>query len=165
MKTLFFLLLSDMFVTVWMDSYGQWCTDGHNSDLTNVTWYCDQANGKLFCKNSSPFPTFTNPYPCDYFETTDVDVVTDQSVLGLQHAGLDHHARSQIYETSCIKEDDEYNEPIRNVTWRLRQENGKLTYQPSLESCYIFSKDIDEDKEAVGSLKPDVVQSTGDCCD
>jgi len=77
-----------------------------------------------------------------------VDVVTDQSVLGLQHAGLDHHARSQIYETSCIKEDDEYNEPIRNVTWRLRQENGKLTYQPSLESCYIFSKDIDEDKDS-----------------
>jgi hypothetical protein len=73
------------------------------------------------------------------FERLDVDVVTDQSVLGLQHAGPDRHAWRQIYEMSCIKKKDE---PITNVTWHLRQEKGKLTYQPSLESCYVHSKDM-----------------------
>merc|ERR1712179_366401 len=75
------------FVTVWMFSMDRWCKDDHNDDLSNVTWYCDQENGKLSCKNSSPFPTFTNSYPCNNFKRLDVDVVTDQSVLGLQHAG------------------------------------------------------------------------------
>jgi len=127
-----------MFVTVWMYSYDRWCNDD------NVTWYCDQENGKLSCKNSSPPSAVSR---CNNFKALDVDVVTDQSVLGLQHAGPDH-ARSQIYEMSCIKKEDvakkedERNEPITNVTWRLRQENGKLTYQPSLESCHFFSKDV-----------------------
>merc|ERR1712130_797498 len=44
MKTLFFLLLSD---TVWMYSLDRWCNDDNNYDLTKVTWYCRQENGKL----------------------------------------------------------------------------------------------------------------------
>jgi len=138
MKALFFfLLLADMFVTVWMYSLDRWCNDDNNYDLTKVTWYCDQENGKVSCKNSSPFPLL-----CNNFKRLDVDVVTDQSVLGLQHAGPDRHAWRQIYEMSCIKKKDKRNEPITNVTWHLRQENGKLTYSPSLESCYVHSKDM-----------------------
>ena len=41
-------------------------------------------------------------------------------------------ARKQYHEQSCQTKDKK---TITNVTWHLKQENGKLSYQPSLKSC------------------------------
>merc|ERR1712203_563350 len=90
--TLFFFVLSCMIVTVWMESHTSYdltCRAEKTKETkTNVTWYCDQENGKLTCTNSltlgcrdsGGFYAATKAFP-------DRNVVTDQSVLGLQHAG------------------------------------------------------------------------------
>jgi hypothetical protein len=70
-----------MIVTVWMESWDLTC-----EGPTNVTWYCDQENGKLTCTNSLTRGCVDNGVPAEK-TFPDRTVVTDQSVLGLQHAG------------------------------------------------------------------------------
>jgi len=143
MTNLFFLVLSCMSVTVWMrlPRFDLTCTTQEQETITNVTWYCDQENGVLTCKDSLRLGcrnTYTNA------QDVDVAMVTDQSVLGLQHAG---HGRPNTYDMSCKKE----NEQITNVTWNFRQENGKLSYQPSLTSCSLSTQlhlDLSEVRES-----------------
>jgi len=125
MTTLFFFVLSCMIVTVWMESWDLTC-----EGPTNVTWYCDQENGKLTCTNSLTRGCVDNGVPAEK-TFPDRNVVTDQSVLGLQHAGPGS-ARKRYHEQSCQTKDGK---TITNVTWHLKQENGKLSYQPSLKSC------------------------------
>jgi len=135
MTTLFFFVFSCMFVTVWMESHISFdltCrTQETKETKTNVTWYCDQENGKLTCTNSLTLGCRDNGGFPAFVAFEDKNVVTDQSVLGLQHAGPGS-ARKQYHEQSCQTKDKK---TITNVTWHLKQENGKLSYQPSLKSC------------------------------
>ena len=85
MKTLFLLVLSCKFITVWMTNKELGCRralDEGWEPITNVTWYCDQENGKLTCKNSLNFECNTSIKPFERNVTTD-----QESVLGLEHAG------------------------------------------------------------------------------
>ena len=90
MKTLFLLVLSCKVITVWMTNKELGCRRARDEGwepITNVTWYCDQENGKLTCKNSLNFECNTSIKPFERNVTTD-----QESVLGLKHAGACNNA-------------------------------------------------------------------------
>ena len=90
MKTLFLLVLSCKVITVWMTNKELGCRralDEGWEPITNITWYCDQENGKLTCKNSLNFECNTSIKPFERNVTTD-----QESVLGLKHAGACNNA-------------------------------------------------------------------------
>jgi len=130
MRTLFLLVLSCKFITVWMTNKELGCRralDEGWEPITNVTWYCDQENGKLTCKNSLNFDCNTSIKPFERNVTTD-----QESVLGLEHAGPGDRT---IYELRCTDPAKKGWQTMTNVTWICDQENGKLFCKSSLTNC------------------------------